>query len=151
VALKVTAGGTTDAPETVMVDTSTCGAPTFGDVGITNPFYCEIDWMAFEGISTGFEPGPTYKPSASVSRPAMSAFMYRLADEPEFNDPVTPTFGDVSVSNTFYDEIEWMASEDITQGTPASPKPLYKPSDPVSRQAMSAFMFRLDALLAEVS
>jgi hypothetical protein len=35
--------------------------------------------MADEEITTGF-PGGLYKPSQAVSRQAMSAFMYRLAD-----------------------------------------------------------------------
>jgi hypothetical protein len=75
----------------------------------------------------------------------MSAFMYRLAGEPAFTPPAASatTFGDVGASHPFYAEIEWMASEDITTGTAASPKPLYKPGTSVSRGAMSAFMRRL--------
>jgi hypothetical protein len=116
--------------------------PSFTDVGLSHPFIDEIEWMAAEGISTGFQPGPTYQPGAAVSRAAMSAFMYRLAGSPSFT-PGAPTFGDVSSTHPFFDEIEWMASEGITTGTAASPKPLYKPSSPVSRSAMSAFMYRL--------
>jgi sugar lactone lactonase YvrE len=117
-------------------------APTFTDVSSSHPFFDEIEWMAAEGISTGFQPGPTYKPGAAVSRQAMSAFMYRLAGSPSFT-PGAPTFGDVATSHPFFEEIEWMASEGITTGTAASPKPLYKPSAAVSRSAMSAFMYRL--------
>jgi hypothetical protein len=120
-----------------------CLPPAFTDVPTSNPFFADICWMAAEEISTGYQPGPTYRPSAAVSRSAMSAFMYRLAGSPAFPDPVSATFGDVSPSNTFFTEIEWMASEQITTGTAATPKPLYKPSDPVSRGAMSAFMYRL--------
>jgi uncharacterized protein YkwD len=120
-----------------------CLPPSFTDVPETNQFFEDICWMALEGISTGYQPGPTYRPSAAVSRSAMSAFMYRLAGSPAFPDPATATFGDVSTTHAFFTEIEWMASEEITTGTAASPKPLYKPSDPVSRGAMSAFMYRL--------
>jgi subtilisin family serine protease len=118
---------------------------TFGDVGGGNPFFADIEWMAGEGISTGTaaSPKPLYKPVEAVSRQAMSAFMYRLAGEPPFPDPAEPTFGDVSPANPFFTEIEWMAAEGITTGTAASPKPLYKPVEAVSRQAMSAFMYRL--------
>jgi hypothetical protein len=117
--------------------------PTFVDVGPSHPFYADVEWMAAEGISTGYQPGPTYRPADPVSRAAMSAFMYRLAGEPTFAPPAIRTFGDVLASHPFYEEIEWMASEGITTGTPALPKPLYKPADPVSRGAMSAFMHRL--------
>ena len=122
-----------------------CLPPAFTDVGTSHPFFAEICWMDREGISTGYQPGPTYRPSVAVSRQAMSAFMYRLAGEPAFTPPPpnATTFGDVSATNGFYLEIEWMASEDITTGTAASPKPLYLPSAPVSRGAMSAFMYRL--------
>jgi hypothetical protein len=133
---------TPDAPETVIVSTSTCDAEDFTDITTSHPFYCDIAWMNAEGISTGFEPGPTYKPSVAVSRQAMSAFLYRFAGSPAFSDPGQATFADVSTSNQFFTEIEWMAAEGISTGTPASPKPLYKPSSAVSRGAMAAFMYR---------
>ncbi|OWY61795.1 hypothetical protein B7486_61880, partial [cyanobacterium TDX16] len=62
-----------------------CGAstPTFTDVGTAHPFFDEIEWMVAADVSEGFLPGPTYKPGAAVSRQAMSAFMYRLAGEPD--------------------------------------------------------------------
>jgi streptogramin lyase len=122
-----------------------CLPPAFTDVSTSHPFFADICWMDQEGISTGYQPGPTYKPSAAVSRQAMSAFMYRLYGSPAFIPPAAQdaTFGDVDTSNPFYLEIEWMAFSGITTGTPASPKPLYKPSAPVSRGAMSAFMYRL--------
>jgi streptogramin lyase len=120
-----------------------CGGGVFTDVGITHPFRADICWMGAEGISEGYEPGPSYRPSAAVTRQAMSAFMYRLAGEPAFTSPASPTFSDVGAAHTFYDEIEWMADEGISTGYPASPKPTYRPGDPVTRQAMSAFLYRL--------
>ena len=56
-----------------------------------------------------------------------------------------PTFADVTdPAGTFYDYIEWMSQAGISTGTPqASGKPLYKPADSVSRQAMAAFLYRL--------
>jgi hypothetical protein len=112
----------------------------FSDVGPTHPFFTEIGWMAYEGISTGSLPGPTYKPADAVSRQAMSAFLYRLAGEPAFTPPVTPTFTDVATSNPFFLEVEWMNAEGITTGFGGG---LFKPSAAVSRQSMSAFMFRM--------
>jgi predicted phage tail protein len=117
--------------------------PTFVDVPTSHPFYEDIEWMAAEGITAGYQPGPTYRPGDAVTRQAMSAFMYRLAGSPAFSPPASPSFGDVGTTSAFYSEIEWMADEGITNGTPASPKPLFKPGDAVSRGAMSAFMYRL--------
>jgi hypothetical protein len=112
---------------------------TFTDVPETNPFFGDIEWMAAEEISTGFQPGPTFRPGQAVTRQAMSAFMYRLAGSPAFADPSTPVFVDVPNSHPFNFEIEWMADEGITTGFPGG---LFKPSDPVTRASMSAFLFR---------
>lgn len=113
---------------------------TFVDVPPSHPFYAEIEWMAANGISTGFQPGPEYRPSIAVSRGAMSAFMYRLAGEPAFATPGTPSFSDVGTGHPFFKEIEWMAANDITTGFPDN---TYRPAAAVTRQSMSAFMYRL--------
>jgi hypothetical protein len=129
--------------ETGPVEVPPCGA-VFGDVGLTHPFCWEIEWMATTGITTGFPGTPlTYQPSSPVTRQSMSAFLYRFSGSPPFEAPATPTFADVGSSHPFVAEVEWMAAEDITTGFPGSPQPTYRPSAPVSRQAMSAFMFRL--------
>jgi serine protease len=73
----------------------------------------------------------------------MGAFLYRLAGEPHLTVASTRTFLDVASANPFVAEIEWMAAVGITTGTPGPGGPRYHPSDPVSRQAMSAFLHRL--------
>jgi Tol biopolymer transport system component len=118
------------------------GTATFGDVPVTSTFFREIEWMADVGVTTGF-PGGQFRPGEPVTRQSMSAFMFRLAGSPPFSPPTTPTFSDVPASSTFFDEIEWMAAEEITTGF--QPGPIFKPSQAVTRQSMSAFMFRLAA------
>jgi hypothetical protein len=112
--------------------------PVFTDVSAAHPFFEEIGWMGWQQISTGSLPGPTYKPSEPVSRQAMSAFMYRLADASFVGG--APSFSDVGSGNPFFDEIEWMNAEGITTGFPGG---VFKPTAAVTRQAMSAFMHRL--------
>ena len=116
-----------------------CGDATFSDVGVTHPFFADIEWMADSGISEGYENG-TYRPSAAVTRQAMSAFMYRLAGEPPFSPPGSPSFSDVGLSHPFFADIEWMADSGISEGYENG---TYRPSAAVTRQAMSAFMYRL--------
>ena len=65
-----------------------------------NPFETDIQWMADQGISTGYWDG-TFRPAANVSRQAMAAFMYRFAGSPAFTPPVTSPFNDVATSSTF--------------------------------------------------
>jgi lysozyme len=59
--------------------------------------------------------------------------------------PATQSFADVPTDlPNFAAAIGWMKSTGISTGT-AQPSglPLYKPVDPVSRQAMAAFLYRL--------
>ena len=49
------------------------------------------------------------------------------------------------MTHPFYDAVQWMAESGLSTGTPNPPgKPLYKPGNAVTRQAMSAFLHRLD-------
>jgi secreted trypsin-like serine protease len=114
-------------------DTTTA---TFSDVRFGHPFLTEIWAMKQAEVLGGFSDG-SYRPGTAVSRQAMSAFLFRLAGEPAgpFDDP---GFTDVGPTNPFLEEISWMASEGITTGDGG----LFRPSAPVSRAAMAAFMFR---------
>jgi len=114
------------------------GPPIFADVSTGHPFYAEISWMADAGISTGYA-DDTYRPSSQVTRQAMSAFLYRSAGEPTSEPPGPPTFADVSTGHPFYAEIEWMAAEAISTGYLDG---TYRPEAPVTRAAMSAFLYR---------
>jgi hypothetical protein len=127
-------------PSTADITIADDDGPTFLDVGLTHTFFDDIEWMAEQGISEGYLPGPTYRPSVAVSRQAMSAFMYRLAGEPELPPLGEGSFRDVSVTHPFFEEIEWMAAEGISEGYADG---TYRPSSAVSRMAMSAFMYRL--------
>jgi sugar lactone lactonase YvrE len=117
---------------------------TFDDVPTDHPFFKEIEWMVDLGITTGYPDG-TFRPGDIVSRQAMSAFMYRAAEEPTFTPPGTPTFDDVGAGHPFYKAIEWMADEGISTGYPDD---TYRPTAAVTRQAMSAFMARLRLIIS---
>jgi len=120
--------------------------PRFADVrDPLSTFYPFIEWMAANEISEGTaQPSgkPLYKPLDAVSRQAMALFMYRLSDE-AFMPPESSTFADVPTTSQFYTAIEWMSARGISAGTAQLlGKPLFKPSDPVSRQAMAFFLAR---------
>lgn len=125
--------------------------PSFADVPTTNPFYQAIEWMKAEGISTGTPQGaglkPLFNPTDPVSRQAMALFLSRTANG-MLTPPVTPDFADVPTTSTYYPAIEWMFQNGISTGTPnpvEGEKPLYKPLDPVTRQAMALFLFRFSS------
>ena len=122
---------------------------TFADVPTTSGFFKQVEWMADTGISTGtVQPTgkPLFKPSDAVSRQAMAAFLFRMSGD-TFVAPSAATFADVPTTSGFFKQVEWMATMGISTGTAQpSGKPLFKPSDPVSRQAMAAFLYRYDRL-----
>jgi hypothetical protein len=113
--------------------------PTFSDVPATHPFYGAIEWLAAEGVVAGFPDG-TFRPAAPVSRQAMAAFLFKLA--PLVPLPACPPggpFPDVPPSNPFCGQITWMTSAGIAEGYADG---TFRPTNPVSRQAMSAFLHR---------
>ncbi|WP_448610221.1 S8 family serine peptidase [Geodermatophilus sp. URMC 60] len=112
------------------------------DVTEGRPFAADIAWLVEMRIATGYADG-TFRPGVPVSRQAMAAFLYRYAGSPAFTPPVTPTFADVPAAAPFHLEVEWLAAEGIATGTlrPDGTRS-FGGSDPVSRQAMAAFLHR---------
>ena len=126
--------------------------PTFADVTLAShpQFYTAIEWMAAREISAGTAqpPGkPLFKPSAPVSRQAMALFVARYAGATLITPPTTQRFADVPLIAGTAAAIDWMFVNNISTGT-AQPSglPLYRPTNPVTRQAMAAFLFRVDNL-----
>jgi len=118
-----------------------CGAAPFTDVGVGAPFCGEISWLKGTGITTG-SPDGTFRPTDSVSRGAMAAFLYRFMGSPNGASPtcaVAP-FTDVPVGAPFCGEITWLKGTGITTGFNDG---TYRPTNPVSREAMAAFLHRL--------
>ncbi|PFG20831.1 5'-nucleotidase C-terminal domain-containing protein [Serinibacter salmoneus] len=119
----------------------------FVDVSTSNMFYTEIAWLYEEGISTGWmtSAGREFRPLEPIARDAMAAFLYRMADEPEFTPPTVSPFVDVSTSNMFYTEITWMQATGIATGWVGNNGTSeYKPLNDVARDAMAAFLYRFD-------
>ena len=57
-------------------------------------------------------------------------------------------FADVSTGQQFYKEMSWLAENGISTGwTEAGGARSYRPLQPISRDAMAAFLFRLNSLL----
>ncbi|WP_091469524.1 S-layer homology domain-containing protein [Paenarthrobacter nitroguajacolicus] len=131
---------------TLSYATATQGTQAFDDVPLNAQFEEEILWLASKGISTGWEANGTrtYKPLSPVNRDAMAAFMYRLSGKPDFTAPGVSPFKDLPVGAQFYKEITWLADKGISTGWEEADKTkTYRPLQPVNRDAMAAFMYRL--------
>jgi hypothetical protein len=116
--------------------------PAFTDVPPEHPFFVEIEWMADRGLVNGYADG-SFRPGTVVSRQSLTAMLYRLEGAPAFEAPDTPSFTDVPVTHPFFDEIEWLAAMGVISGYSDG---TFRPSVPVSRQGLAAFLHRLDAL-----
>ena len=113
------------------------GPCRFSDVPQNHPFYEEITWLEYRNITTGWADG-TYRPQDAVTREAMAAFFYRYAGKPDYV-VVGPVFKDVPHGGAFYREINWLRSSGITTGWADG---TYRPSEPIHRDAMAAFIYR---------
>ena len=121
-------------------DNPTCAVAPFPDVPKTSAFCGEITWMVGEHITKGYSDG-TFRPGDPVSREATAAFLYRASGNPDGPSPtcVANAFPDVPVGAPFCGEITWMVDANITHGYDDGG---FHPTDPVSRQAMAAFLHR---------
>jgi hypothetical protein len=108
---------------------------SFSDVPTSHAFFAEIEWMVAQGITVGFPDG-TFRPTDTVTRAALAAYLYRYAGSPAFTPPGTATFSDVPTGHTFYTEIEWLKAEGITNAVGT-----FSPNGSLVRQAGAAFLY----------
>lgn len=153
----------TPTPSTVRIAVIDAGAKSarvriefmpFSDVSYTHKFADEIAWMGTSSLSTGIAAGNgqrEYRPKDRVTREAMAAFLYRMEAPRNFRAPAVSPFADVPRSHKFYREISWMYQQGLSTGTQQrSGKPKYFPRAHVSREAMAAFLYRLEAPRSKV-
>ncbi|GAB2542603.1 S-layer homology domain-containing protein [Brachybacterium huguangmaarense] len=121
--------------------------PLFVDVA-GSPFRREIAWLKGRAVTFGWTDG-TFRPTAPVARDAMAAFLHRLFAQPLAERGVAPTaaaspFPDVPATSQFAVEIGWLAALGVTQGYEDGS---FRPLAPVARDAMAAFLHRMDDVL----
>lgn len=129
----------------------------FIDVAGNHPFYDAMRWLSSAKISTGYSTaqGRTFQPSAPVLREQMAAFLYRFATWAEGEVPAVDTSGpspfvDVPKSHTFYREILWLSETGVTTGyDEPGGKRSFRPSQPVLREQMAAFLYRFGQKLPD--
>ena len=123
--------------------------PTFSDVTPeTSDFYVQIEWAAAQGIAGGWSDG-TFKPTRAITRDAMASFLYR------FEGGSAPSgeqvYVDSDESPEHADAIEWLATQGISQGWVNWRGRVYRPLQTITRDAMAAFLYRLEHGAAPVT
>jgi hypothetical protein len=130
-----------DTPRSAADDIETFTlTPTFPDVGVQHPFLADVEWVHARGVADGYSDG-TFRPTTAVSRQAMVAFLYRL-EHVSGSEPTCTSapFSDVPIGDPFCGEIEWLSQSGIVDGFSDG---TFRPTAPVSRQAMAAFLYRM--------
>ena len=136
--VRVTVNGRT-AEATVAVEAGNGPKPqAFRDVPPGTMHYDHIQWMAEQGIAKGWPDG-TFRPLTPVNRDAMAAYLYRMAGSPAVKPPRTSPFRDVRPGIEHYDAIIWAHQAGITTGFPDG---TFRPTQPIARDAMAAFLYR---------
>lgn len=115
----------------------------------------DVEWMALEGITTGWEMSDgtrEYRGLRNVARCDLAAFLYRMAGSPSMSSTAVRAqlarMSDVDESTLHYVEVCWMAREGITTGWP-NPDGTFRfmPYGTVARQDMAAFLHRFAYVL----
>ena len=113
----------------------------FTDVRPGHPFLTEIQWMWESGLTRGYSDG-TFRGMGAVNRDAMAAFLYRLLNDGGAAPACTAKpFSDVATTHPFCGEIAWLKASGITTGYADG---TFRPAAPVHRDAMAAFLYRIE-------
>jgi len=127
------ANGTDPAPA--------CTTRPYPDVPVDSTFCGAIAWLKSKNIAAGWADG-TFRPAAAIERQAMASFLYRWT-HPGATAPACTTkpFSDVGIGNSFCGSISWLKTAGVTNGYPDGS---FHPGASIERQAMAAFLHRLD-------
>lgn len=123
-------------------------APTFSDVDQNTPHRRAILWLAYKGISKGWDNGDgtySFRPYEVVKRCDMAAFLYRLAGEPDFDESSAASFTDVNADTPHKHAVLWLAAAGISKGYQEKDNTwTFRPYVDVFRCDMAAFLHRMD-------
>ena len=113
------------------------GTASFDDVPAGHRFANAINWLVTQGITTGRTP-TAFDPNGPVTRGQMAAFLWRY--QSSVPPRTTVRFVDLTADAWNADAVSYLAETGITQGvTPDR----YGGSEPVTRQQMATFLWRL--------
>jgi hypothetical protein len=114
-----------------------CTTAPFTDVGTSDTFCPEINWLKENAITNGYGDG-TYHPQAFITRMAVAAFLARLSGD-SLGVCATEPFTDVPITHPFCPEIQWMKDNNISTGFGDGS---FRPGNFITRMAISAFLPR---------
>lgn len=119
-----------------------CVDSPFSDVPTSHQFCGEIAWLVDQGITSGYSDG-SFGTTRAVGRQAMAKFLHSFVAPEDDATCAGTVFADVSASNQFCADIEWMNATGISTGYEGG---TYRPAALVTRQGMSTFLHGVDEI-----
>ena len=129
----------------------------FRDVDKSTPHAEDVLWLAQSGISTGWRESDgsyTFRPTDTVKRQDMAAFLYRLArlGGVEVDSGASMAFSDVTSSTPHAKEIRWLGGVGISTGWKnTNGTSRFQGMSSTVRQDMAAFMHRTSDVIANAN
>ncbi len=113
--------------------------PTFIDVPRADPYYCYVEALYRQRVTTGCsQDPPLFCPDQPITRGQMAVFLCRAAGLQPYNKP-TPTFSDVPPTDQRYTYVEAISRAGITSGCGDG---RFCPSANTARAQMAVFLCR---------
>lgn len=125
-------------------------AETFTDIDSQGEYRRAILWLSSKNITQGWDNGDgtkSYRPHDDLTREQMSVFLYRFAGEPEYDEPATSPFCDVSDSSSSRRAILWICDVGLSLGWGnGDGTSSFRPQNPIPRCDMAHFIHRFSDL-----
>lgn len=119
---------------------STWNGGSFRDVPQTAWYASAVESVSAAGLMNGAGDG-TFSPGGAVTRGQIAAILYRLAGEPAAYGSF---FSDVTAPAYYARAVAWAARRGVAEGFPDG---TFRPDLPVSRQQLSAILWRYAKLI----
>lgn len=122
------------------------GIPTAGftDVRVTSQAAPAINWMAFQGLTTGVNGSSRFAPSDVLNRAQLVTFLWRAAGEPAAS--TNCGFRDVNSGSYFAQATCWAKAQGIVTGIGGNGS-RFAPAQLVTRAQMALMLHRAEANL----
>ena len=152
VSTKVSSGGTLLAGKTLRASTSGKWAVTFGAVPSKSKITERYQWLRNGAAISGATKSSYRTTAADIGKkisvrvkPKSSGWLSGKGSVSASKTVAGTPFVDVIYGDRAYTPISWMRSAGITDGTQTSAGQTYRPASLVTREAMAAFLFRMES------
>jgi hypothetical protein len=120
---------------------------SFSDTSREHTFFHHIEYLARQGIVTGFSDG-TFRPDNAITRGEIAKIIINTLNQQGFacQPSSTPVFSDVDNSHVFFPFIQCLAHYGITHGYSDG---LYRPNQTITRAEAAKFIY--EAFIAMIA